>query len=96
MNVIWSWIPERRNTALRYAVYAISCLSLFFASTSGNCQSIDTSRVSHERDAYGLKYREVQRAILVFTQGKHDAAKEILAAARLKHTETAADQCHDG
>ncbi len=46
-----------------------------------------TSEPQAEAKNYSLRYREVQRAILVFKQGKHDEAERLLAEAKSLHTE---------
>jgi tetratricopeptide (TPR) repeat protein len=66
-------------------VVALSVLLLFAPLADG--QTSDNPNVAQMAQSYGLKYREIHRAILTFKSGKHDIARQILLDARAKHPE---------
>ena len=76
------------STLLRRVVFIVTCFAFSMVSKPGVGQTTD-NHVPPARtpDHYELQYRDVQRAILVFKQGEHDAAREILVDAKSKHPE---------
>ncbi len=75
--------------ATRYLTRILSPVvwcSLLSTAATGICET-PRDRSAELADEYALKYREVQQAILVFKQGRHSDAREILADATSRHAE---------
>ncbi len=80
-------LVRRVTTISRTIVLTLGCVWLFVTPQTGLCQTAIQLANAPTSDHYGLKYREVQRAILLFRQGKHDAAQELLLEAQTAHSE---------
>jgi predicted Zn-dependent protease len=86
----WAYVrcnPISLATFIPLFLAIVSC-SLVGVLEPCGCHAAESAEpAAQPGDDFGQKYPDVRRAILVFRQGQHDQARQILASAKSKHHE---------